>query len=253
MGRKPAVTPQTGIWWYSYWRFLRAHLAAPPAGTQLDRIADGRVELKYRGRRGIGISLLGLGFTGGLAFIWSGVVLLATALGASPDQAKVFQATVICGICFPFFLMSLRGVDELLRRRRIDINEGVVTVAQGGLFVHSSGWSVPTSLILGVGLYDMPHVGVGIGGTTQVGADWHVVDLALRHRRHGPLVLFVTRDRDEAEALRDRICAALDCAALEPPGSARGPTLRYLLTSIALALAPTALSLIAVGVADGGS
>tara|TARA_R110002167_G_scaffold15646_3_gene62180 strand:+ start:207 stop:926 length:720 start_codon:yes stop_codon:yes gene_type:complete len=239
------------MWWYSYWRFLGAQLTAPPAETTFTQLDERGVALAYRGRRGIGVLLLGLGFTGALAFLLSAVALMAMALGAPLDEAARFQATVICGICFPFFLLALRGVDELLRHRAIVVENGVLSVTQGGLFVRTSGWSLPADLILGVGLYSMPHVGVTVGGTTQIGAYWHVVDLVLRHRRRGPLVVFVSRDAEAAKAMRAQLCAALDRSGLDPPGGRRGPTLRYLITSIALALAPTTLSLLAMALKDG--
>lgn len=252
MGRK-AEPPRSRIWWYTYWRFVGAHLAAPPEGGEPDLIANGRIELAFRGRRRLGALLLGLGSVGAAAFVMSAVVLLTTAFGAAPDREALFQATVICGICFPFFMLALRGADELLRHRHITIANGTLSVAQGGLLLRSSGWALPTSAILGVGLYSVPGVRFDSGGTGRNGADWHIVDLALRHRRYGPLILLSTRDRAKAERLRTRLCAALDCPALVPPDDDRGPTLRYLLTSIALALTPTVLSLIAVAVGDSTS
>lgn len=233
------------MWWYGFWQFLAAQAQAPPPETAFERLDDGRIVLDYRGRRGIGALLIVVGLPGGVLFLLAGLSLVGTAVGLPADADARFRSTVICGIAFPFFMLLLRGMDELLRRRRILIDETGIAVRQGGLFVRSPNWRLPRTALRGVGLYSKPHFGLNTGGSIIGGPDWHLIDLVFAGTRRGPIVLHVGRDAAAAEALRRRICRALDVPPLDPPDGRRGPTQRYLLQALGLCLLPMLLSLLA--------
>jgi hypothetical protein len=233
------------MWWYSFRQFLAAQANAPPLDAAVGTDTDGVLVVEHRGRRWLGLLFSAAGLPGGLTFLLGAIALIAQMLGAAAEPDSRFQAIVLTGIGFPFFVLLLLGLHELTRRRRVVIDENTVAVRQAGVLVRRAAYVLPRAAIRGVGLYRLPQFAVSPADATFAAGDRHAVDLVFRGQRSAPLVLYVMSREDDATARRAELCRRLDCPALDPPEGPRGRVLRYWLYALALCLLPTALSLIA--------